>query len=168
MQTTGIVRKLDDLGRITIPQNIKRRLNVTGGDKLEVFLLSDGVAFKKYTPLAENGVARKCCLELGKLVGKVCFVADRSFVVVTGAQDDEGRCLKNKDLIQDVIVSGRPYHGMDIGREEWITIVPLGDKGSAAGVFVIVHGKKEDPSLKTLINYTVSIISSQILTSDDV
>ncbi|MCL1831432.1 MAG: AbrB/MazE/SpoVT family DNA-binding domain-containing protein [Oscillospiraceae bacterium] len=160
MQTTGIVRKLDDLGRITIPQNIKRRLNITGGDKLEVFLLSDGVAFKKYSALGENEISRKCCVELRKSTGKLCFVADKEGVIVSGAEDDEGRGLKNKEQMKKVISKGERYNGLSADKSEWITMIPIGEKGSVGGVFVAVHGKQEDASVHTILDYTAAVIGA--------
>ena len=50
MEATGIVRRVDDLGRIVIPKEIRRNLGIREDDPLEIFLHEDGVCFKKYTP----------------------------------------------------------------------------------------------------------------------
>lgn len=50
MKATGIVRRIDDLGRVVIPKEIRRRTNIREGDPLEIFLEDDGVVFKKYLP----------------------------------------------------------------------------------------------------------------------
>jgi len=163
MQTTGIVRRLDDLGRVTIPQTLKRRLNIVSGDRLEVFLLEDGVAFKKYSTLGENEISRKCCVELTKVTGKVCFVAGADGIVLTGCGDDGGRCLKNQAIISDVLKTGNRYNGGDADKSEWLTVIPLGDRGAAAGVLVAVHGKKEDAALHTMLEYTAGIIGAHIV-----
>lgn len=47
-KATGIVRRVDDLGRIVIPKEIRRRLNIIEGDPLELFIDNDAVVFKKY------------------------------------------------------------------------------------------------------------------------
>ncbi|MCL1881588.1 MAG: AbrB/MazE/SpoVT family DNA-binding domain-containing protein [Oscillospiraceae bacterium] len=163
MQTTGIVRKLDELGRITIPQNLKKRLNIDSGDRLEVFLLPDGVAFKKFSSLGENAMARKCCSELKKTINKICFITDKDGILVTGngGHDDE-KSLKNVSIIQDVIKTGNRYNGLDADKTEWITIIPLGVRGCVAGVFMTVHGKKEDISIHKMLEYTAAIIGSNI------
>ena len=52
MKATGIVRRIDDLGRVVIPKEIRRACNIREGDPLEVFLDEDGaVAFRKYNPI---------------------------------------------------------------------------------------------------------------------
>ena len=51
MKATGIVRRIDDLGRVVIPKEIRRSCNIREGDPLEIFLDEDGaVVFKKYIP----------------------------------------------------------------------------------------------------------------------
>ena len=50
MKATGIVRRIDDLGRVVIPKEIRRSCNIREGDPLEIFLQDDGVVFKKYIP----------------------------------------------------------------------------------------------------------------------
>ena len=51
MKATGIVRRIDDLGRVVIPKEIHRTMNIREGDPLEIFLDEDGaVVFRKYNP----------------------------------------------------------------------------------------------------------------------
>lgn len=50
MKATGIIRRMDDLGRVIIPKEIRRNLGIREGDLLEIFLHEDGVCFKKYAP----------------------------------------------------------------------------------------------------------------------
>ena len=56
MKATGIVRRIDDLGRVVIPKEIRRTMRIREGDPLEIFTDADGeVIFKKYSPMAELG-----------------------------------------------------------------------------------------------------------------
>ena len=50
MEATGIIRRIDDLGRVVIPKEIRRACNIREGDPLEIFLQDGGVVFKKYNP----------------------------------------------------------------------------------------------------------------------
>lgn len=50
MKATGIIRRIDDLGRVVIPKEIRRNCNIREGDPLEIFLEDGGVVFKKYLP----------------------------------------------------------------------------------------------------------------------
>lgn len=51
MKTTGIIRRIDDLGRIVIPKELRRSLRIRNGDTLEVFVDSDSIVLKKYSPM---------------------------------------------------------------------------------------------------------------------
>ena len=56
MKATGIVRRIDDLGRVVIPKEIRRTMRIREGDPLEIYTSSDGeVIFKKYSPIGEMG-----------------------------------------------------------------------------------------------------------------
>ena len=56
MKATGIVRRIDELGRVVIPKEIRRTQRIRQGDALEIFTAADGqVVFKKYSPLVELG-----------------------------------------------------------------------------------------------------------------
>ena len=55
MKATGIVRRIDDLGRVVIPKEIRRLMKIKEGDPLEIYTESDGsVTFKKYNPIGEK------------------------------------------------------------------------------------------------------------------
>ena len=55
MRSTGIVRRIDDLGRVVIPKEIRRQLRIKEGEPLEIFLEGNKVCFEKYSPIdAEN------------------------------------------------------------------------------------------------------------------
>lgn len=54
MKATGIVRRIDDLGRVVIPKEIRRTLRIREGDPLEIYTDPEGeVIFKKYSPVGE-------------------------------------------------------------------------------------------------------------------
>lgn len=56
MKATGIVRRIDDLGRVVIPKEIRRNMNIREGDPLEIYITKDGcVCLKKYQPVGEYG-----------------------------------------------------------------------------------------------------------------
>lgn len=54
MRATGIIRRIDDLGRVVIPKEVRRTLRIREGDHLEIFLENNAVVFQKYQPLAMN------------------------------------------------------------------------------------------------------------------
>ena len=83
MKATGIVRRIDDLGRVVIPKEIRRTLRIREGDPLEIYTEKDGeVIFKKYSPMGElSGIASEICESLHKATGGITAVCDRDTVI---------------------------------------------------------------------------------------
>ncbi len=92
MKATGIVRRIDDLGRVVIPKEIRRTLRIREGDPLEIFVDRDGeVILKKYSPIGELGdFAREYADSLAEATGKIAMIADRdSVIAVSGTPKKE-------------------------------------------------------------------------------
>ncbi len=92
MKATGIVRRIDDLGRVVIPKEIRRTLRIREGDPLEIFVDREGeVILKKYSPIGELGdFAQEYADSLHEATGHVACIADRDTVIaVSGAPKKE-------------------------------------------------------------------------------
>ena len=83
MKATGIVRRIDDLGRVVIPKEIRRTMRIREGDPLEIYTDKDGeVIFKKYSPMGElSEFAASICETLSKTTGRITAVSDRDAVI---------------------------------------------------------------------------------------
>lgn len=83
MKATGIVRRIDDLGRVVIPKEIRRTLRIREGDPLEIFVDRDGeVILKKYSPIGELGdFAKEYAESLSETLGHICLITDRDTVI---------------------------------------------------------------------------------------
>lgn len=92
MRATGIVRRIDDLGRVVIPKEIRRTMHIREGDPLEIYTAGDGeLIFKKYSPVGEiSGFAEQICDSMRKNTGGIAAVCDRdSIIAVAGAARHE-------------------------------------------------------------------------------
>ncbi len=92
MKATGIVRRIDDLGRVVIPKEIRRTLRIREGDPLEIFVDRDGeVILKKYSPIGELGeFAQEYADSLHEAMNHVSCIADRDTIIaVAGAPKKE-------------------------------------------------------------------------------
>lgn len=83
MKATGIVRRIDDLGRVVIPKEIRRTLRIREGDPLEIFTASDGeVIFKKYSPMGEiSEFSGQYSEVLSRASGLPVLITDRDHVI---------------------------------------------------------------------------------------
>ncbi len=87
MKATGIVRRIDDLGRIVIPKEIRRTLRIRESDPLEIFTDREGeIILKKYSPIGEmNTFAKQYAESLAQVSGHAAIIADRDqFIAASG------------------------------------------------------------------------------------
>ncbi|AHD07636.1 stage V sporulation protein T [Paenibacillus larvae] len=92
MKATGIVRRIDDLGRVVIPKEIRRTLRIREGDPLEIFVDRDGeVILKKYSPIGELGdFAKEYAESLYESTNHISLISDRdSIIAVAGGSKKE-------------------------------------------------------------------------------
>ncbi|MFI3237772.1 MAG: stage V sporulation T C-terminal domain-containing protein [Lachnospiraceae bacterium] len=88
MKPTGIVRRLDELGRIVIPKEIRRTFRIKESDPMEIFTGKDGeIILKKYSPIGEMGLfAKQYAESLSQVSAHTALIADRDvYIAVTGS-----------------------------------------------------------------------------------
>ena len=85
MKATGIVRRIDDLGRVVIPKEIRRTMRIREGDPLEIYTDREGeVIFKKYSPIGELAAfAAQYAETLHKICDLNVVICDRDAVIAT-------------------------------------------------------------------------------------
>ena len=83
MKATGVVRRIDDLGRVVIPKEIRKTLRIKEGDPLEIFTDKEGeVILKKYSPIESlNSVAEKYVDIFNQVIKHNVIVTDRNKVI---------------------------------------------------------------------------------------
>ncbi len=92
MKATGVVRRIDDLGRVVIPKEIRKTLRIKEGDPLEIFTDKEGeVILKKYSPIGElSEFATEYAETLAKTTGHIACITDRDTVIaVSGGSKKE-------------------------------------------------------------------------------
>lgn len=112
MKATGIVRRIDDLGRVVIPKEIRRTMRIREGDPLEIYTDREGeVIFKKYSPIGELvSFASQYADTLNKTCGMSVIISDRDAVVAcAGVPKKEYTEKKISDEIEDIIESRALY-----------------------------------------------------------
>ena len=112
MKATGIVRRVDDLGRIVIPKEIRRTLRIREGDPLEIYTEKDGgVIFRKYSPMGDlQEFATQMCDSISSSTGKVPAVADRdSIIALAGIPRKELLDRSNSPELDKLMEQRRNY-----------------------------------------------------------
>ena len=83
MRATGIVRRIDDLGRVVVPKEIRRTMRIKEGDPLEIFTDSEGgVILKKYSPIADlTNFTNEYAEALQQTIGNIILISDKDNII---------------------------------------------------------------------------------------
>lgn len=158
MKATGIVRRIDDLGRVVIPKEIRRTMRIREGDPLEIFTEKDGeVIFKKYSPIGELGDFAVTYAEtLAQTTGRGACITDRDNIIAVSG-------LPKKELIEkkvshdlDNVMSEKTSfksQGFDSGisiaegvdKYNAGIVVPIVSEGDAIGSVIFIMKDGEEP-----------------------
>ena len=120
MKATGIVRRIDDLGRVVIPKEIRRTMRIREGDPLEIYTDREGeVIFKKYSPIGElASFAAQYAETLQKTCGLAVIVTDRDAVIAAaGVPKKEYLDRKISEELEDIMES-RSLYACRAGQEK--------------------------------------------------
>lgn len=150
MKATGIVRRIDDLGRVVIPKEIRRTLRIREGDPLEIFVDRDGeVILKKYSPISELGdFAKEYAEALFDSLGNPILICDRdAYIAVAGGSKKEYLNKNISDLIEktmedrnSILMTKQESVSLAEGTEETIaayTVGPIIANGDPIGAVII-------------------------------
>lgn len=113
MKATGIVRRIDDLGRVVIPKEIRRTLRIREGDPLEIFTDREGeVILKKYSPISElSAFAREYAESLSMATGETVCVTDHDQIIAaagSGKKDLQDQYVSRK--LEAILKSREKMH----------------------------------------------------------
>jgi AbrB family transcriptional regulator, stage V sporulation protein T len=165
MKATGIVRRIDDLGRVVIPKEIRRTLRIREGDPLEIYVDHEGeVILKKYSPISELGdFAKEYAESLNETLGHIAMIADHDVVIaVAGGNKREflskpvGKLLEKslqdrKTILMNGLenVADDNLHAIQMDDREYAikaqVIAPIITQGDPIGAVLIVS---KDPGAK--------------------
>ncbi|BDR65582.1 stage V sporulation protein T [Clostridium tetani] len=160
MKATGIVRRIDDLGRVVIPKEIRRTLRIREGDPLEIFTDREGgVILKKYSPIGELSEFSKGYAEsLQQTIGNIVIICDRDMLIsVSGIQKKEYMDKKISFELEKIIEERKtiliskereiiPLYDDEEFEEKYATqvISPIIAEGDAIGAVIIVSKDKDE------------------------
>ena len=139
MKATGIVRRIDDLGRVVIPKEIRRTMRIREGDPLEIFTAADGeVIFKKYSPMGDFAeFTAQYADVLNKALGMPVIICDRDRVIAAAGTSKKDYSDKriSKDL--EEIMENRSGYILSASNNK--TLIPVeNDTKEACLAFPII------------------------------
>ena len=157
MRPTGIIRKIDPLGRLVVPMELRRYLKIREGDPLEIYTDKEGIIFKKYSPIGELATfAGEYAETLHKTCALSVAICDRDAVIATAGVSRKEYADKPISEEMDRVMEGRTLFVQKEGDEGFSVIadggsytvrcaMPILSQGDVVGCVVSLgNGEKED------------------------
>jgi len=178
MKATGIVRRIDELGRVVITKEIRRTQRIRRGDPLEIFTTGDGeVIFKKYSPIGElNNAAAQYADVLNKSFALTAFVADRDRILAvsgTGKRELADRSVSRP--LEKIMDSRKPYTSEGSPAEAVLPcegaprailcaapIIAAGDVAGAVGLLTDDRAAKADRAQQKAVAVAAAFLARQM------
>ena len=164
MKTTGVVRRIDDLGRIVIPKEIRKTLRIKDGESVEIFLNSDNIVLKKYSPLESLPDFYKDYVDsIYSEIGNNIVIVDRDKIVAVSGELKKKYFNKSISSELDEIIQNRltvfskEITSFCIINDECenasYVISPIISNGDAVGAVIIfsIFDKIDDFIIKTCV-----------------
>ncbi len=157
MKATGIVRRIDDLGRVVIPKEIRRTMRIREGDPLEIYTDREGeVIFKKYSPVGEmSGFAAQYAETLYKTCNLEVLICDRDAIIAVAGLPKKEYMDRSLSSSLDEIMQGRgiyrnapegeKIYAVDGSEERYIsTAMPIVSAGDVIGCVMALSDEQKD------------------------
>ena len=178
MKATGIVRRIDDLGRVVIPKEIRRTMRIREGDPLEIYTNSDGeVIFKKYSAISEMSDNASYVADImHKIAGCPVVIFDKDHVVASaGVPKKEFSERRVNNQLEELMESRGQYFCPDGNSNNFypaegvertaIAAIPIITSGDIMGAVAFLSSEKNTEVTdlqKSLINAASQFLGRQI------
>lgn len=158
MKSTGVVRKIDELGRIVIPKEIRRNLNIKDNEEIEIFVDNDSIILKKYYRLLTlKELAKKYITILEKFISNPLFITDREKIIISSKENysmfvnqdiskNISNCINERKLVNEV---GKLNIASNFTIEGNYVIIPIVVNADSIGSFICFS--KDNINEKNLI-----------------
>jgi len=167
LKQTGVTRKIDELGRIVIPKEIRKNLGIRDGETLEIFTSEDSIILKKYFEVRKyEDLSNKLCELIKNIYNIDLVITDREKVITSSNKDIvENSKLNNKflELIdnREMFISrdlSTINFGVDISG--YFTVIPIIASSDSLGLVILISETTIDYS--SLGKFIAKIIADKI------
>ena len=179
MKATGIVRRIDDLGRVVVPKEIRRTLRIREGDPLEIFTDKEGeIILKKYSPIGElSAFAKQYAESLSQMLGCLAGICDMDQVVAAAGNGKKE--LQDEDITRELgeFLKERKTQNAKAGEKRYVPVVsktepysqevisPILCAGDVIGAVLLLNMDQKDLFEEReicLVEYTAKVLGKQM------
>ena len=153
MKPTGVTRKIDELGRIVIPKEIRRNLGIRDGENLEIFIDNENIILHKHSQIHNcEDITKKLCDTVTSVIDVDIIITDREKIVAVTNKYNELVNKKINDKLIELIDNRTMLITNDVDNlvidnnsiNGFFTIVPIISSIDSLGLVMIVSDKKND------------------------
>lgn len=167
MKQTGVTRKIDELGRIVIPKEIRKNLGIRDGETLEIFTSEDSIILKKYFEVRKyEDLSNKLCELIKNIYNIDLVITDREKVITSSNKEIvENSKLNNKllELIDNremFITKELSTINLGIDISGYFTVIPIIASSDSLGLVILISETRIDYS--SLGKFIAKIIADKI------
>ena len=174
MKSTGVVRRVDDLGRIVIPKEIRRTLRIRDGEALEIFVDSEMIALKKFSKMTDmSEVAKELVDIINSNINKTVLITDRDKFIAGSGTLKRNYVDKNISKFLESVMNERkniietskhPIELLENFKESLSYVIyPIIMNGDAMGLVLVVSDKSDVGQLdEKLVSITAQFLGKHI------
>ena len=162
MKATGVTRKIDELGRVVIPKEIRRNLGIRDGESLEIFTNEDSIILKKHSQLEQyEDISKKLCDLINSIFKVNIIITDREKVLATSLNNNIFGKYLNKDLINLIDNREEKRNIEKLVFDECVingsfSVVPIIASIDSLGLIIIENSDEYSINLARLISKIIS------------
>ena len=172
MKATGIVRRIDDLGRVVIPKEIRRTLRIREGDPLEIFTDREGeIILKKYSPIGELGTfAKEYTESLAQSSGHITCIVDKDQIIAVSGGGRKELMEKHISAELEKTINSRSAHQASRSESGFVPILddepegmynnqmitPILAEGDVLGAIIFLSPDKKMGELESKLAQTAA------------
>ena len=170
LKATGVVRRIDDLGRIVIPKEIRKTMHIKNGENLEIFVNNDEIILKKYSEIGNiKEISDNISETLNTYLKANILISDTDkYISIAGSLKNK---YLNKEISENVLkcINERKIktlNSLKITKEEMenqnIILCPIISNGDSLGSIIVISKKEIDKNQIEIINLLSKVLAKHI------
>lgn len=172
MKSTGVVRKIDDLGRIVIPKEIRKSLGIRDGENLEISVEDNKIKLTKKNIINNyTDYINKLCLAVSDIISGTLIVTDREKItnisgsgikISVGAKlsSDLKNMIDNRKVFNETTLNKFIFDNYEL--VGYYTIYPIIDDGNSLGLVILYNPSKSNHDYEMLIKFLANMLSRKL------
>ncbi len=153
MTKSGITRRIDELGRIVVPKEIRYNLGIRDGEPLEIYTNDNAIIIKKYSQVENiKDIGDSFCNIIYDACEVGVLISDREKIIATSSNLKEISNTILDDKYKSLIDNRESYISNSLednfGVQAYFTVLPIITSNDCSGLVIIINSKKDEENIK--------------------